>query len=480
MSLTATPATAPYAPPLSDAVQWSEGMLLAPQHLQQSDLYWQQQLRYRLAAVTPCYWGVAELALDETKLPEGKVRIERLECVMPDGTPVVYPGSYKEPLELDVTALAQPDGVPVRISLLMPKRLAGAESGPAARHEVVNGDPIVDENGGFNAVPVDRLRPRILLWAGAERIPPQFQVCPLLEVQRRPGVQRFELGRYHPPLLRFGAADFLGAQGLPQRLRSLNRELWMKLRELGGDRRDDAAEDPSPLGGEAQYQLGMARRLATVLPRLGLLAARPEGATLPVYDLLAEVAGAMASFGANPIVPMFDVYRHDDCEPQFSRALEYIERKLAYIDTRHEWLPFERLANGQFSRKLGTVPSQGLIIELRSATSTAVTETERRDFALWLQNACIASEGEHAAARQARVSAKVRALKPEACTRLHLRSAAALFLIEPTSLGDQPLLVPDQVLLIDGMSTAGQPPAAVFLVQARTPAKPASNAGETR
>ncbi|MBL8277837.1 MAG: type VI secretion system baseplate subunit TssK [Pelomonas sp.] len=459
----------PVPEPLSDAVQWWEGMLLAPQHLQQADLYWAQQLRYRLAQVTPCYWGVSDLAVDELALAQGRVHIERLECVMPDGTPVVFPGSYKDvALELDVAAQATEAGTGLRIMLLMPRRLAGQGGSPLARHDVVEGELIIDENSGATAVAVDRLRPRLRLWAG-DGIPPGYQVCPLFEVQRHAEQQRFEFGRYHPPLLRLGAADVLGAQGLPHRLRALNRELWLKLRELGGDRRDDAAEDATPLGGLASRQLDMARRLATVLPRLGLLTARPEAAPLAVYDLLAEVAGVMASFGANPIVPMFDVYRHDDCEPQFSRALEYIERKLGFIDTAHEWLPFERTGPGVFRRAIEALPPHGLIVELRSATAAAVTDAERREFTHWLTNACIASEPAHAAALQARMRLKVRALTPEECARQRLRSAAALYLIEPDTLGEQALLMPDQPLLIEGLGDKGVP-AAILLVVPRATA----------
>ena len=40
---------------LPDAVQWSEGMLFSPQHLQRADASWEQQLRHRLAQTAPGY-----------------------------------------------------------------------------------------------------------------------------------------------------------------------------------------------------------------------------------------------------------------------------------------------------------------------------------------------------------------------------------------------------------------------------------------
>lgn len=465
---------APFSEPLNDAVHWWEGMLLAPQHLQQGDLYWQQQLRYRLAQLTPCYWGVAELALDELKLVDGIVKIDRLEAVMPDGTPVVYPGTYEGvALELDLAPQLSQPGAALRVALLMPRRLPNGSDVSLPRHEVVKGEDVVDENTGDSAVPVDRLRPRIRLWAGGD-IPAQYQACPLLELQRRVDAQRYELAAYHPPLLRWGAAEFLGGQGLPQRMRTLNKALWLKLRELGGDRRDDGPEDASLLGGDLARQLDMARRLAAVLPRFGLMAARPEAAALSVYDTLAEVAGAMAAFGANPIVPMFDVYRHDDCEPQFRRALDYIERKLGYIDTRHELLAFERVAPGRFRRALGAHAGHELIVELRAAGSGPLSDAERQAFKDWLSEACIAVEPLHPAVRKARDSAQVHLLSAEDCARRQLRAGAAMFLIQNEHLGLpdnalHALLAPGQPLVIEGQA-GGAEPALILLVQPHAPA----------
>lgn len=55
---------APVTEGLPDMVPWSEGMLLSPQHLQQNDLYWQEQLRFRLQQALPHGWGLLLLELD--------------------------------------------------------------------------------------------------------------------------------------------------------------------------------------------------------------------------------------------------------------------------------------------------------------------------------------------------------------------------------------------------------------------------------
>ncbi len=465
---------------LPDAVQWSEGMLLSPQHLQQADAYWQSQLRHRLAQVTPCYWGLGVLELDAVALAGGVVNVQRLECVMPDGTPVVFPGTYTEGLELDVSDQLQRGGAALRLRLLMPLRLGGGSTeGTLPRHDVIEGRPVADENtGNANsglAVPVDRLRPRIQLFAGGA-VPAQYQACPLFELHWPAEAHQVQLGAYHPPMLRWAAADFLGHQALRRRVRAINEALWLKLRELGRDRRDDAPDDEHSLDADGRRQLEMARKLAAVLPRLGLLAARAEAAPLAVYDVLAEVMGAMAGFGANPIVPMPAAYRHVDCEPQFARALAYIERKLGFVDSQQQWLAFEQVAAGCFERRLPSSPGDELVIELRGATGLPPNESERRWMAQWLAQACIAADAQQALAQCTRVSAAVRLLSAAECRQRRLDPAAALFVVGNEVLdvpghGRQALWAAESTLVIDGRAMAGAPdslvPAAVLLVQAR-------------
>jgi type VI secretion system protein ImpJ len=67
-------------------VVWSEGLLLAPQHLQQQTLYHQAALSARLDALEPLNWGVLGLEIDARELLSGQVRLNRFSGVMPDGT----------------------------------------------------------------------------------------------------------------------------------------------------------------------------------------------------------------------------------------------------------------------------------------------------------------------------------------------------------------------------------------------------------
>lgn len=450
---------------LPDPVRWWEGMLLSPQHLQQQDSYWQAQLRWHLAKAGPCYWGLGEFQLDEARLAAGTVSVLRLECVMPDGTPVVFPGNYDKPLQLELKDVLPRDGSPVRVSLLMPRRHPGTPGAHVTRYDVVESPDVIDENSGAGGVAVDRLRPRIRLWAGSG-VPPQDLACPLFDVVYRPDAQRAELGGYHPPMLRIGAADFLHGHALRRHLLLLRDAVWLKLRELGGDRGDDGADDFIIPGSDEARQLERARRLAAVLPRLALVAEQRDTDPRRAYELLADVVGAMAGFGLNPIAPLLDPYQHEDCEPQFRRALAYIERKLSYIDSRHALLAFEQTAPNRFERSLPAV--RELIVDLRTASGLVPSLSERDALQVWLANACISSAGTHKQARQQRLSARVRPLSAEECRQRQLPTAGALFAIlnelaDLTDLGHRPLIDRSQPLVIEGLEDMPGP-ARVLLV----------------
>jgi len=67
-------------------VVWSEGMFLAPHHLQQWDRQHHVESWGRLQAALGEPWGVAALGFDLAELVGGQVVIQTLRAVLPDGT----------------------------------------------------------------------------------------------------------------------------------------------------------------------------------------------------------------------------------------------------------------------------------------------------------------------------------------------------------------------------------------------------------
>ena len=75
---------------IPEAIQWHEGMLLAPQHLQQLSQRSESLVHYHLHSVTPFFWGIRHLEIDQKRLTTGVFWVVKLEAVMPDGLVVSH------------------------------------------------------------------------------------------------------------------------------------------------------------------------------------------------------------------------------------------------------------------------------------------------------------------------------------------------------------------------------------------------------
>ena len=60
---------------LPQAIQWHEGMLLAPQHFQQSFLRQESLLHYHLTTGMQYHWGLRRVRIDPALLVSGVFRI---------------------------------------------------------------------------------------------------------------------------------------------------------------------------------------------------------------------------------------------------------------------------------------------------------------------------------------------------------------------------------------------------------------------
>lgn len=410
---------------LPDAVQWSEGMLLSPQHLQQNDIYWHAHVRARLASLDPDSWGLHALEIDTRALADGVLMVRGLRAVLPDGLMLEYPmADERRALSLDLKDALPVDGAPLRVWIGVPRRGGDAarQDGFMQRYDSLAGEPAVDENTGGNPVPVPRLRPVLALLADPAMLS-RFSACPLLEVYRDVD-GHIRLGGYHPPALRLGALAFLGEDGLARRLPELARKVSAKVRELAGQR--DDLDDEALLSQENRQHLAVARHLAAALPHYDVVAGSPESHPRAAYHALALLVGQAASLGGDPLPPPLSPYRHSECDAQFRLAVDYVERKLARVNTDMERLPFARLGESGFARHVpADASADDLVIELKPRAGQGP-----RELAAWLGNARIASDDLMNTLRLRRLpGARARPLTRAEAEALGVNPAAALFLV---------------------------------------------------
>ena len=415
--------------PLPESVSWSEGMLLSPQHFQQNDIYWNQLLQRRLGYLQPNGWGVLDLALDPTELVKGKIAIQRLTCVMPDGLLIEYPGHFAPTdLSLDVSKNDWTTQPKLRVHLRVPVRGKGAatSSGDMQRYTIERGDLEADENTGKDEIVVDRMRPKMSLVCG-DSVARSYCSFPLLELQY--DAHGIHLTDYHPPMLRIDASSFHGDAALNRQLASLSEASWLKYRELLGVRVDDRGA--VRYDDESNAQVQAARHLAMALPAFDVQL--QAGSTHPsqLYLALAQLVGCVAATASAPQPPAMKAYDHGDCLPQFLLAMHYVRDQLGRLNADYRVLDFTRVGASGFHCMLPQgIATKSLLIELRPRAGQ-----NAKTLGQWLHSARIATEDLiYLLVRRRYPGATVAEATPAQVASLNLRPGAFVYEIRNDSI----------------------------------------------
>lgn len=347
-----------------DAVLWHEGMLLAPQHFQQSALRGEELLHYRLQSALPFAWGVRRLQVDRRLLAEGTFRVTELEAVLPDGTVAAVRPDRDRSLE---TSLAAHEEAARRgaltVHLAVPAARAEGEpfAGQLQRYDRVEGSPIPDDNTGDGEIAIPRLRPRLCLLAGATA-PDKYASLPLARLGFRDGA--FVLTTFVPPLL---AVDPDAAPSAP--LAAVCADVAARLREKAlffADRIRGAAGRPRTL--ETAGLHAAVQALVAELPRLDALVSLRRAHPLELYLALCALAGRLAGLEGR-VPPVFPRYDHADLRATFEPVRAFCTRALDGLQEAFSVVSFE-WRDGLFQTPLDTLPPdrRTLLVGVRGGT----------------------------------------------------------------------------------------------------------------
>jgi type VI secretion system protein ImpJ len=457
-------------PQVPEAVSWSEGMLLSPQHFQQNDIYWNALLRHQLSVLQPYCWGVLELSVDPVALVKGVVVIERLHAVMNDGLVIDYPGNFgTQPLTLDLSKHPWDTEPTVIVQLRVPVRGKGAASANSdmQRYTTEHGNLEADENTGKDDIIVDRIRPKMTLAAGTV-MAKCYCSFPLLELV---GDSRgFHFTTYHPPMLRLGASVFQAELALAEKLKALSVALWAKYRELMGWRVD--GRDAPRHGREANPHALAARHLVMALPAFDVMLKSGTAHPYDLYLALSQLVGMVAATAGAAQPPALAGYDHANCMPQFQQALDYIQTQLARLSADFDVIDFRHVGASGFMCHLpsGTATNR-LLIELRprSGQNAATLGT-------WIDSARIAADDLMSTLVKRRYpGAVVTVATPAQVAELNLQPGAFVYeiangSIEPDAGAARALIVAGRTLVILGEPDENVPAAiTLYLPHARPP-----------
>ncbi|HYN20111.1 MAG TPA: type VI secretion system baseplate subunit TssK [Thermoanaerobaculia bacterium] len=298
-------ATAADVPP---AIQWHEGMLLAPQHFQWQSQRQESLLHYHASTVSPFHWGVKHLRIDPVLLMDGTFRVLELEAVLPDGLIVSHLPDEMPDLVADLTQRA--DDLrqrPLTVHLAVAARGRGVAL--ADRFGFEDGGPAMDENTGEGDLPLPILKPRLRLLLDDEP-PPKYVTFPLAKVLYRNEV--FTRTSYEPPWLRVapGSAIYELCQGVAARLRE-------KAAFLAEQARSSMSSVRAPQLLETK---SMVHAMVGGLPAFEAALRCGVSHPFPLYLTLCTLLGHVAGLGRALVPPVLEPYDHNDLFATFEQV----------------------------------------------------------------------------------------------------------------------------------------------------------------
>lgn len=360
-----------------DAIQWHEGMLLAPQHFQQQSLRSEMLLQHHLQMLMPYYWGVTQLNIDFALLVDGTFRINNLVATLPDALLVRYPGEG-EVLEIDLKEiLATIIDQPLMIYLAVPQQKSAAPGkGELERYVSVEGPAIADANTGEAEVRIPRLHPRAKLVIG-EKPQDKYVSIPIAEVVIQN--EAVVLSDFIAPTLAVGVDTPLGKRCIQLAQRIREKAVYMSERM-----QSPSSVQADPLVAETR---GIVRALTAELPLFEAIVGSGKSHPHTIYLALCSMIGKLAAIGGACVPPALPTYRHNDLRKSFERPLEFANRMIDQISESHVSIPFVE-QDGNFHLHINPLwLGDHLVVGVR--VSQGVEESEVVD---WMQECVIGSQ----------------------------------------------------------------------------------------
>jgi len=364
---------------LPEAIQWHEGMLLSPQHFQQLSLRQEELMAYHLRMVSPFHWGVTHLKHDPVLLVSGTYRITELEGIMPDGLVVSRSSQEGEPLEIDLTPLAdEMKHRPLTINLVVASRKLGEPpiTGDLSRYVSMEGPPVVDENTGDSELRIPRLHPRLSLLA-SDTIPKKYSGFPIAHVSLKD--ETYTLTDFIVPTVQVPLQSVLG-----EMCSTVAKRLRQKAVFLSEQARSPALVSEGAALIEMKETI---KSLVLGLPHLEARLYTGVAHPLMLYLDLCLVAGELSSMGQGMVPPMLAPYNHNDLRGSFNQIREFLFKMLDLIHEAYNAISFT-YEKGRWSLPLLTVwMRERLTIGIR----TNIGQTDA-GAAEWFEKSIVGSE----------------------------------------------------------------------------------------
>lgn len=334
-----------------EAIQWHEGMLLAPHHFQQLSIRQEQMLHYIMSSISPFYWGVSHLdfdkMIDKIRLADGEFCLQELEAILPDGLMIAYHvkrGDKEIKVDLKkYTEILQRQSLFVYVKVVRHSTefLPGEQ-----RYQSIEGVPVKGMNDGEGEEVIPRWRPIISLSVvshqpllvdgqpSCEKPPThRFASFPLAEITYRN--QTWELTKFVPPHLSVSPLSAIGrvVTGIIQQARSKANFLVRQLHSSTSIQLNQS---------QSFSTQNVLQGLAASLPPLEAMLGTAVSHPYPLYLGLCTLAGSVATFTQARVSPVFKSYNHNDLWSNFQEVGDFILNEvLNNIQEFYMAIPFD-------------------------------------------------------------------------------------------------------------------------------------------
>ncbi|MBT9555326.1 MAG: type VI secretion system baseplate subunit TssK [Myxococcales bacterium] len=301
-----------------DAIEWKEGMLLAPQHFQQESLRTSMLAAWHAQVASPFHFGVTAIDIDEHRLGSGIFRVASAEGVMPDGLPFRHDPSQGE-LVFDLKPHANKlTNSPAFVFLSVLRFVDGRPiSGTAGtRYALYEAANVRDLSSAGVDLSLGRLRPALALHLG--EAPESYVSIPIARVEVRN--EAYTLTEYLPPMLRVPDTSPV--------LR-LTKELCATLRrkaQVLDDRQQQLQLTDDPEG--AAKLCRQIEVLVTPLPPIEAVASAKAVQPFTLYVALTGLVGPLAALVPGQVPPELPAYNHWDPRGSFGEVFDALRRLL--------------------------------------------------------------------------------------------------------------------------------------------------------
>ena len=309
----------------NNKVIWSEGLFLRPQHLQQNDRYFESYVQGRCGALRNYAWGIRELVIDEGALSLGKIAINRLNAILPDGTPINIPYDDDPPTSIDITE----DVRNKIVYLVLPHKRTDATEveslqnpdSLARMHPMVS--EIRDSNAGMTEqVEIELGKLRIRLMLEGEGLG-QYVTMGLARIIECRSDKKVVLDpEYLPPAL--------DCRAVP-RLHDFLKELVGLFHQRGDALAARVSE--SGRGGSAEIaDFMLLQAVNRFEPLMAHMAASQGLHPETFYQSAVSTAGELATFSSKSRRTLqFPAYNHDDLAATFAPVMTELRRSLSMV-----------------------------------------------------------------------------------------------------------------------------------------------------